>query len=142
MKIVISESQYNRLIESNEGDTVEIKENDENLTRAIVAVLSRLITPKLGGDVDYQVEIGDHFVPNNKHVFIYVFINENNYWEVYNSGQYNNGEGYDSQSDFDKDIENDIRKTLRYLGKKKSLLIFFWNKFIYHYEDCHLREPV
>jgi len=50
MKIVISESQYNRLIEANEGDTVEIKENDENLTQAVVAVLSKLITPKLGGD--------------------------------------------------------------------------------------------
>ena len=125
MKIVITENQYNRLIESNEGDTVEIKENDENLTRAIVAVLSRLITPKLGGDVDYQVEIGDHFVPNNKHVFIYVFINENNYWEIYNSGQYNNGEGYDSQSDFDKDIENDIRKTLRYLGVNKVITYIF-----------------
>ncbi len=120
MKIVISESQYQRLMEAEEGDTVEIKENDENLTRAIVAVLSRLITPKLGGDVDYQVEIGDHFVPNNKHVFIYVFINENNYWEIYNSG-----EGYDSQSDFDKDIENDIRKTLRYLGVNKVITYIF-----------------
>ena len=49
--------------------------NDYNLTQSILAILSELVTPKLGGDVDYQVEIGDHFVPNNKHVFIYVFIN-------------------------------------------------------------------
>ena len=99
--------------------------NDYNLTQSILAILSELVTPKLGGDVDYQVEIGDHFVPNNKHVFIYVFINENNYWEIYNSGQYNNGEGYDSQSDFDKDIENDIRKTLRYLGVNKVITYIF-----------------
>lgn len=99
--------------------------NDENLTRAVVAILSKLITPKLGGDVDYEVEIGDHFVPNNKHVFIYVFIDENNYWEIYNSGQYNDGKGYDSQSDFDKDIENDIRKILRYLGENKVIIYIF-----------------
>lgn len=99
--------------------------NDENLTRAVVAILSKLITPKLGGDVNYEVEIGDHFVPNNKHVFIYVFIDENNYWEIYDSGQYNNGKGYDSQSDFDKDIENDIRNILRYLGEKKVIIYIF-----------------
>ena len=99
--------------------------NDYNLTQSILAILSELVTPKLGGDVDYQVEIGDHFVPNNKHVFIYVFIDENNYWEIYNSGQYNNGEGYDSQSDFDKDIGNDIRKILRYLGENKVITYIF-----------------
>lgn len=96
--------------------------NDENLTRAVVAILSKLITPKLGGDVNYEVKIGEHFVPNNKHVFIGVFIDENNYWEIYNSGQYNDGKGYDSPSDFDKDIENDVRNILRYLGENKVII--------------------
>ena len=96
--------------------------NDENLKQAVIAVLSKLITPKLGGDVDYEVTVDDSFVPGTKYVFIDVRINENNYWKIYNSGEYNKGEGYDTPADFDEDIDDDIRQALRYLGVNKPMI--------------------
>jgi hypothetical protein len=96
--------------------------NDENLKQAVIVVLSKLITPKLGGDVDYEVVVEDTFVPGTKYVFIDVRVNEDNYWGIYNTGQYNNGEGYNSPSDFDEDIDDDIRTALRYLGVNKAMI--------------------
>ena len=96
--------------------------NDENLVQAVFAVLNRLITPKLGGDVVYKIQVDYEFVPGTKYVFIDVIVNEENYWKIYNSGQYNNGEGYDSPSDFDEHIDDDIRTALRYLGVNKPMI--------------------
>lgn len=96
--------------------------NDENLVQAVFAVLNRLITPKLGGDVVYKIQVDYEFVPGTKYVFIDVIVNDKNYWKIYNSGQYNNGEGYDSPSDFDEHIDEDVRTALRYLGVNKAMI--------------------
>lgn len=96
--------------------------NDEDLVQAVFAVLNRLITPKLGGDVVYKIQVDYEFVPETKYVFIDVIVNEENYWKIYNSGQYNNGEGYDSPSDFDEHIDEDVRTALRYLGVNKAMI--------------------
>jgi len=50
-------------------------------------------------------------------------VDYHNYWNIYDMGHYNNGEGYNSPSDFDDDIVLDVKRALKkYLGIQRSIV--------------------
>lgn len=92
------------------------------LIKAVNAVLTRLVSPKLNNMVSYQVTTDTHYDTGKLYVIVDVIVDSKNYWELYDGGYYNNGEGYDSPSDFDDDIARDVKQALKYLGIQKSVV--------------------
>jgi hypothetical protein len=96
--------------------------NSSDLIKAVNAVLTRLISPKLNGMVNYEVTTETHDDTGELYVIVDVIVDIVNYWKIYHNGDYNNGEGYNSPSDFDDDIVRDVKQALKYLGIQKSIV--------------------
>ena len=84
--------------------------------------MTSLISPKLNGMVNFEVSTETHDDTGELYVIVDVNINNVNYWEIFDNGYYNNGDGYNSPSDFDDDIVKDVKDVLKYLGIQKSIV--------------------
>ena len=97
--------------------------NNSDLIKAVNVVLTRLISPKLNGLVDYEVTTETHDDTGELWVMVDVYVDYHNYWNIYDMGHYNDGEGYGSPSDFDDDIVLDVKRALKkYLGIQRSIV--------------------
>ena len=96
--------------------------NNSDLIKSVKTVLTSLISPKLNGMVNFEVSTETHDDTGELYVIVDVNINNVNYWEIFDNGYYNNGDGYNSPSDFDDDIVKDVKDVLKYLGIQKSIV--------------------
>lgn len=96
--------------------------NNSDLIKSVKTVLTSLISPKLNGMVNFEVSTETHDDTGELYVIVDVNVENANYWIIYDGGYYNDGEGYNSPSDFDDDIVKDVKDVLKYLGIQKSIV--------------------
>lgn len=96
--------------------------NNSVLIKSVKTVLTSLISPKLNGMVNFEVSTETHDDTGELYVIVDVNVENRNYWIIYDGGYYNDGEGYNSPSDFDDDIVKDVKDVLKYLGIQKSIV--------------------
>ena len=71
MKIVISESQYKRLIEA--------KEEQKVLEKTIQTVLGKLVSPKYNIDIRYDINFEKHDDTGEEYVMVDAYIDREDY---------------------------------------------------------------
>ena len=71
MKIVISESQYKRLI--------EVEEEQKILEKTIQTVLGKLVSPKYNIDIRYDINFEKHDDTGEEYVMVDAYIDREDY---------------------------------------------------------------
>ena len=96
--------------------------NNSDLIKAVNTILTSLISPKLNNLVNFEVSVDTSDFTGELFVYVDVNVNRNNYWEMFHSGYYNNGEVYNSAWDFDDKIIRDVKQVLKYLNIQNSVI--------------------
>ena len=79
-------------------------------------VLKKLISPKFGGKVSYDISIETNQDTGTEYFMVDIIINDKEYWKYYNNGP------YDSPSYLDDELGVEIRESLKYAGVNKSFI--------------------
>ena len=101
MKIVISESQYKRLI--------EVEEEQKALEKTIQTVLGKLVSPKYNLDIRYDINFEKHDDTGEEYVMVDAYIDREDYIREVKKGNFHS-----------EVLEYEIRDALKYLGVTKS----------------------
>ena len=96
--------------------------NNSDLIKAVNTILTSLISPKLNNLFNFEVSVDTSDFTGELFVYVDVNVNRNNYWEMFHSGYYNNGEVYNSAWDFDDKIIRDVKQVLKYLNIQNSVI--------------------
>jgi uncharacterized membrane protein YheB (UPF0754 family) len=100
MKIIITESQYNRILKEEEEQKV--------LEKTIQNLLGKLVSPKYNAKITYEISFEKHNDTNVEYVMVDVYIDRDDYLR-------------DVKTRYTSDeIQYEIKEALKYLGITKS----------------------
>lgn len=91
-------------------------EKEVVLEKTIRTLLSKLVSPKYGSDVEYDIIFEKHDDTGQEYVVIDVTLDAGEYWKLLQSA------GYVSPSDFDETIMEDVKNALKYLNITRSFV--------------------